>query len=133
VAGRFGEEPADGPSNLVKIAYKIGEVARLAGVRPSVLRHWESQFGGLRPKRTSSGQRTYSRQDVRRVLEIQRLLKARGYTTKGARQALREQGLEPRDPADPLVQQNRRLRAALLELRDEVRGLLARLEGRERA
>ncbi|MBC8208858.1 MAG: MerR family transcriptional regulator [Desulfobulbaceae bacterium] len=68
--------------------FKIGEVAQLADVATHVLRYWESEFSGIRPKRAHSGQRLYRRADVKLVLTIKRLLHSEGYTISGARKFL---------------------------------------------
>ena len=72
-----------------KEAFRIGEVAQLAGVTPSVLRFWESEFPTLRPTKTKSGQRLYRRADVEKVMRIRELLYDRGFTIAGAKRALR--------------------------------------------
>ncbi len=53
--------------------FKIGEVARVVGVEPYVLRYWEESFRRVRPEKTRSGQRRYRRQDVALLLTIRRL------------------------------------------------------------
>ena len=73
-----------------KLYFKIGEVARLVGVKPYVLRYWESEFSVLRPGKTRSRHRLYRRKDVETLLEIRRLLYAEGYTIAGAKRRLRE-------------------------------------------
>src|SRR5947199_9821050 len=73
-----------------KLYFKIGEVARLIGVKPYVLRYWESEFSVLRPGKTRSRHRLYRRRDVETLLEIRRLLYAEGYTIAGAKRRLRE-------------------------------------------
>ena len=40
-----------------KLYYKIGEVARLTSLRPSILRYWETEFSNLQPLKSRSGQR----------------------------------------------------------------------------
>ena len=57
-----------------KLFFKIGEVAKLAGVEQHVLRYWEDEFEALHPKKNKSGQRFYEKKDVELVLKIQRLL-----------------------------------------------------------
>lgn len=71
-----------------KLYFKIGEVAKMAEVPPHVLRYWESEFSGIRPKRASSRQRLYRRQDVELILKIKVLLHHQGYTIAGARKVL---------------------------------------------
>ena len=73
-----------------KLYFKIGEVARMVGVKPYVLRYWESEFSVLRPGKTRSRHRLYRRKDVETLLEIRRLLYAEGYTIAGAKRRLRE-------------------------------------------
>ena len=72
-----------------KLYFKIGEVARLVGVKPYVLRYWESEFSALRPGKTRSRHRLYRRKDVETLLEIRRLLYAERYTIAGAKRRLR--------------------------------------------
>ena len=73
-----------------RLFFRIGDVADLAGLEAYVLRYWETEFPGLRPKKTSNGQRQYRRKDVEVVLEIKRLLYDDGYTIAGARKALKD-------------------------------------------
>ncbi len=84
--------PADIPN---KLYFKIGEVARLTGVKPYVLRYWETEFTGLGPKKSGTNQRQYRRRDVELVLEIKRLLYEKRFTIEGARKhlGLRKKGL----------------------------------------
>jgi DNA-binding transcriptional MerR regulator len=68
-----------------KLYFRIGEVSRLAGVEPYVLRYWESEFPSLGPKKSGSGHRLYRRKDVETVLELKRLLYEKRFTIEGAR------------------------------------------------
>lgn len=71
-----------------KLYFRIGEVARLAGIKPYVLRFWETEFPSLGPKKTGTGHRLYRRKDVELVLEIKRLLYEKRFTIEGARKFL---------------------------------------------
>lgn len=79
---------AEAPVIPDRLYFKIGDVARICGVEPYVLRFWESQFPQLKPNKSGTGQRLYRRRDVELVLEIQRLLHTEGFTIPGARHAL---------------------------------------------
>jgi DNA-binding transcriptional MerR regulator len=72
-----------------KLYFKIGEVSKIASVPTHVLRFWETEFPRIRPRRTASGQRLYTRKEVELVLEIKALLYQRRFTIDGARQHLR--------------------------------------------
>jgi DNA-binding transcriptional MerR regulator len=71
-----------------KLYFRIGEVSRLAGIKPYVLRFWETEFSSLGPKKSGKGHRLYRRKDVELVLEIKRLLYDKRYTIEGARKFL---------------------------------------------
>lgn len=71
-----------------KLFFRMGEVSRLVGVEPYVLRYWESEFKVLSPRKSTTGQRMFRRKDVELLLEIKHLLYERKFTIEGARKAL---------------------------------------------
>lgn len=71
-----------------KLYYKIGEVCRIVGVEPYVLRYWEREFVALAPPKSKAGQRTYRPRDIELLLEIKKLLYDQGFTIAGARKQL---------------------------------------------
>ena len=73
-----------------KYYYSIGEVAAMFGVNTSMIRYWEKEFDVLRPRKNKKGNRLFTERDVRYVHVIYQLLKVRGYTLAGAKQALKE-------------------------------------------
>src|SRR5262245_1108473 len=75
-----------------KLYFRIGDVARLAGIKPYVLRFWESEFPSLGPKKSGTGHRLYRRKDVELVFEIKQLLYEKRYTIEGARKFLESRG-----------------------------------------
>jgi len=75
-----------------KMFFRIGEVAEITGVKPYVLRYWESEFRLLHPNKNLSGQRVYRRRDVETVLEIKDLLHRRKFTIAGAKKYLSGEG-----------------------------------------
>ena len=70
--------------------FRIGEVSRIIGVEPYVLRYWESEFPQIRPRRADSNQRTYQRKDLEVIFEIKRLLYEEKLTIEGARKRLKQ-------------------------------------------
>ena len=71
---------------------KIGDVARLVGISPSVIRMWES-LGLARPRRSASKYRLYSHEDVRLLKRASFLRKVRGMNAPAIVQTLRHEGL----------------------------------------
>src|SRR6185295_11207233 len=71
---------------------KIGDVARLVGVSPSVIRSWES-LGLTRPHRTASKYRLYAPEDVKLLKRARFLRKVRGLNAPAIVQLLKRDGL----------------------------------------
>jgi len=115
--------------------YRIGELSRLADLKPFVLRYWETEFPMLEPVKNSNGQRLYRQEDVDMVFRIKRLLYDEGFTIAGARRHLQEHasGMETESTsghasaggAAQLLS-----RKMLLDLRDTLRAFLTLLERR---
>jgi len=68
-----------------KFYFKIGEVSKIAGLPSHVLRFWETEFKRIKPRRTESGQRSYTKKDIEIILEIKHLLHEKKFTIDGAR------------------------------------------------
>ncbi len=100
-----------------KLYFKIGEVAKITGVKQHVLRYWESEFPSIRPQKTKSNQRLYRRRDLEATLAIKHLLYDQRFTIEGAKKYLREQGtdasLPPPDPEQVAAQAKKEALAEL--------------------
>lgn len=77
-----------------KLFFRIGEAADLLGVKPHVIRYWETEFRSIRPAKSRSGQRVYSRRDLEVLALVRHLLHEKRFTIDGARKVLRERGIE---------------------------------------
>ena len=69
VSGTLPETAVSGPRSVLR----SGTAARLAGLSTATLRVWEHRYGVVSPPKSSSGQRTYSMDDVQRLRLIKRL------------------------------------------------------------
>ncbi len=103
-----------------KLYFQIGEVCRILGLEPYVLRFWEREFPTLCPAKGANGRRMYRKKDVEMALAIRELLYSQGFTIPGARKLLgkvkeKEQTLE-------------RLRDPLPEKRDTAPAVSSRLQ-----
>jgi DNA-binding transcriptional MerR regulator len=101
-----------------KLYFKIGEVAKLVGVKPYVLRYWETEFSIVRPGKTRAKHRLYRRKDVETLLEIRRLLYAERYTIEGAKRRLRESGRSTREAPEKVPRE-----MLLARVREEIAAL----------
>ena len=68
--------------------YSIGEVCELTGLKPHVLRYWESQFELLHPTKNRAGNRVFRPKEIELVLLVKHLLYEKKFTIDGARQKL---------------------------------------------
>jgi len=96
MANRKNEAPAaeveSGTGAPDKRYYRIGEVSKITGVKPYVLRYWESEFRWMAPQKSRSKQRLYRRRDIDMILLIKKLLYEQRFTIAGARRKLRDLG-----------------------------------------
>ena len=73
-----------------RLFFRIGDVATLLGVKPYVLRYWESEFPAICPQKSTSGQRVYRRSDVEMVVLIKHLLYEERYSIEGAKKRIKD-------------------------------------------
>jgi DNA-binding transcriptional MerR regulator len=108
-----------------KSYYRIGEVAKITGVKPYVLRYWETEFRPVLPPKSKSGQRMYRRREIEAILLVKKLLYKQRFTIAGARRRLREllrRGKDTPVVADPL---DPRVLLRMKRELEEVRGILS--------
>lgn len=104
-----------------KAYYSIGEVCEVTGLRPHVLRYWETQFQALHPTKNRAGNRVYRPEEVETILLVKRLLYEEKYTIEGADRKIREMRStgelreERKDAVEPELLSA--IRGELLELR----------------
>jgi len=57
-----------------KSVFKFEELTPITGVKPYVLRYWETEFPEIAPLTSDSGQKIYSRKDLEVIFKIKKLL-----------------------------------------------------------
>ncbi len=105
--------------------FKIGEVSRILGVKPHVLRYWETEFPAIRPQKTRTNQRLYRRKDVEQLLLVKQLLYEEGFTIAGANKRLRQLSRAQAEDGEG------RLVGVLDQVRREVAEILALVDGED--
>ena len=104
-----------------RLYYSISEVSDLVGVKPHVLRYWETQFKMLRPKKGRGGARMYRKRDVETLFEIKQLLYDQRFTIAGARRRILDGKIEDREQIE--------LPFSKLDREEMVRALKKDMEG----
>jgi DNA-binding transcriptional MerR regulator len=80
-----------------KLYYSISEVSDLVGVKPHVLRYWETQFKMLRPRKGRGGARMYRKRDIEVLFDIKQLLYDQRFTIAGARRKILDDRQDGKD------------------------------------
>ena len=104
-----------------RLYYSISEVSDLIGVKPHVLRYWETQFRMLRPKKGRGGARMYRKRDIEVLFEIKQLLYDQRFTIAGARRRILDERSEGKDQIE--------LPFSKLDREEMLRGLKKDMEG----
>uniref|UniRef100_A0A832I3B5 MerR family transcriptional regulator n=1 Tax=Eiseniibacteriota bacterium TaxID=2212470 RepID=A0A832I3B5_UNCEI len=110
----------------------ISEVSEMVGVKPHVLRYWETQFSMLRPRKNRAGNRMYRPEDLKVLLRIKELLYDRRFTIAGARRTLLAERREAPEQYELSFADAER-KVLIHEVKEELRRLAGRLREREPA
>lgn len=113
-----------------KLYRSISEVSEMLGVKPHVLRYWETQFSMLRPKKNRAGNRMYRPEELKLLYRIKELLYDRRYTIAGARRTLLDERRESPEQVE-MGFADAEKKVALQEVKEELSRILARLRERE--
>ncbi len=112
-----------------KLYYSIGEVAEITGLKPYVLRYWETEFSELEPSKNRAGNRTYRDGDIELLFQIKDLLYNQKYTIEGARQQLAKwKRSDNREDGKPDMVT---IRKSIEQLKHELREILELLDEAE--
>ena len=121
----------ENPISHDRLYYRIGEVSRITGLKPHVLRYWESEFRIIKPYKGGSLQRLYRKKDLDLILKIKKLLYEEGFTIAGAKKKIRdvERGSEEQmKPRRAERRSSERDHELLIAVREELKGIRKMLE-----
>tara|TARA_B100001540_G_scaffold311380_1_gene330740 strand:- start:7181 stop:7516 length:336 start_codon:yes stop_codon:yes gene_type:complete len=106
-------------TNIEKLFYPIGEVAKMYKVNVSLIRFWEKEFDILKPKKNKKGNRMFTKQDMENLDIIFHLVKERGFTLEGAKKKLKENKKDTIDTIT-IVKKLKEIREFLTDLREQL-------------
>jgi DNA-binding transcriptional MerR regulator len=121
----------ENPISHERLYYRIGEVSRITGLKPHVLRYWESEFKVIKPHKEGSLQRLYRRKDLDLILKIKKLLYEDGFTIAGAKKKIRDlERVENKQMKLKRVEKgsNGNAHEFLIALQEELKGIRKMLE-----
>lgn len=106
-------------TSLTKLYYSIGEVAELFDISASLIRYWESEFTYLKPHKNSKGDRRFTKENIAQLELIYNLVKVKGFTLEGAKNAIKDQRHEL-ETKSQIANTLNALRAKLKDMRDKL-------------
>ena len=105
---------------IEKMYFTISEVAKQFNVAASLIRFWETEFEILKPRKTTKGNRLYSKKDIENFRLIYHLVKEKGYTLDGAKKKLKEGGIDKTDANAEIITRLKKIRSFLESMYNEL-------------
>ena len=105
--------------DIEKQYYSIGEVAAMFEVAPSLIRFWETEFEVLKPKKSKKGNRLFTPKDIENLRIVYHLVKERGFTIQGAREVLKNKGVQTKDKFE-IIKSLEKVRGFLIEIKSQL-------------
>lgn len=102
-----------------KFYHSIGEVAKMLNVNTSLIRFWEKEFPGIKPKKNRKGNRLFTQKDVENLKYIYFLVKEQGHTHEGAKRILKSKYKKAHKQYD-IAETLKKLRSFLVEIKDDL-------------
>lgn len=108
-----------------KSHFKMNEVCGLTGVKPYVLRFWESEFVEIDPVVSASGQKLYEHKDIEAIAVIKKMLFDEKLNIEKAKSELplRLAPAEFVEESDSSEQEGTRMVARMELSEDDIKGL----------
>ena len=100
-----------------KLYYSIGEVAKAFDVNASLIRFWEKEFEIIQPKKNKKGNRLFTKNDIDCFKNIYYLVKIKGYTLEGAKQAIGKKGIATTTDEIDVVKRLENIKDELIKLK----------------
>lgn len=100
-----------------KLYYSIGEVAKAFDVNASLIRFWEKEFEIIQPKKNAKGNRLFTKDDIQCFKNIYYLVKIKGYTLDGAKQAIGKKGVVKTKEEIDVVKRLENIKDELIKLK----------------
>lgn len=102
-----------------KLYYSIGETSKMFDLPVSTLRYWENEFDMIKPRKNKKGDRFFSKNDINIIRTIHYLTKIKGFTLKGAKEAMKSNLVKEAENA-AIIESLTKIKEMLLQIRDNL-------------
>ena len=106
----------------LKQFYSIAEVSEMFSLPASLLRYWEKEFPTIHPRKSSNGQRLYTKEDIEEIRLVYDLVKGRNMKLAAARELITQNREGAKNSSD-LLQRMLSVREQLIALKKELDSL----------
>ena len=104
----------------LKLYHSIREVSEMFDVPESLLRYWEKMFPeSIAPQKAGRGIRQYRKEDIENIRIIYHLVKEKGMTLAGTRQALKKNKTGTVQSAE-VIERLKSIREELVNMKKEL-------------
>ncbi len=100
-----------------KLFFTISEVAAMFKVNASLIRFWEKEFEVLKPRKSTKGNRLYTKKDIENLRVIYHLVKEKGFTLQGAKEKLKQKPVDEQNKNLEAIEKLQRVKTYLLDLK----------------
>jgi len=104
---------------IEKKYHTIGEVAKMFGVAPSLIRFWEKEFDIINPKKNKKGNRRYTKDVIENIKLVYHLVKEKGYTLQGAKEIIKNKKNKTLNHIE-VIKSLEKVKAFLVELKERI-------------
>lgn len=106
-------------TNISKKYYSIGEVSEIFGVATSLIRFWQSEFEIINPQKSKTGIRQFTPEDIENIRLVYHLVKEKGFTLQGAKEALKQNKKKVRTNME-MIESLQKIKSFLTDLRNKL-------------
>lgn len=109
-----------------KSNFKFQELTPITGVKPYVIRFWETEFPEIAPISSENGQKLYARKDVEAILKIKKLLFEDKLTIQEAKVKMHGEEFESSSVEVPSEETESDMKPGVLKALDLIREIKAK-------
>lgn len=110
----------DPDASIEKQFYSIGEVAEILSENTSLVRFWVNELKIFKLQTNKKGNRLFTKSDIEKLQNIHHLVKAKGFTLAGAKQAIKDKEKMLPEDKTAILNKLKDLKIWLLKLKNEL-------------
>lgn len=111
----------DPDAAVEKQFYSIGEVSEMLSESTSLVRFWVNELKIFKLQTNKKGNRLFTKADIEKLKKIHHLVKEKGFTLMGAKQALKNKETVAESDKEVLLNRLYEIKNQLLKMKSELK------------